>query len=51
MAFYQFEQTQKINTSKDDLWKFISSPSNLKKIIWALILLLKIVLKKCTKEC
>tara|TARA_B100000795_G_C22703020_1_gene400423 strand:+ start:158 stop:628 length:471 start_codon:yes stop_codon:yes gene_type:complete len=32
MAFYQFEQTQKINTSKDDLWKFISSPSNLKKI-------------------
>jgi len=32
MAFYQFEQTQKINTSKEDLWKFISSPSNLKKI-------------------
>ena len=32
MAFYQFEQTQKINTSKEELWKFISSPSNLKKI-------------------
>jgi len=32
MAFYQFEQTQKINTSKEDLWKFISSPANLKKI-------------------
>jgi ligand-binding SRPBCC domain-containing protein len=32
MAFYQFEQTQKINTTKEDLWTFISSPANLKKI-------------------
>ena len=32
MAFYQFERTQKINASKEEVWDFISSPANLKKI-------------------
>jgi ligand-binding SRPBCC domain-containing protein len=32
MAFYQFEYTQKVNTSIDELWDFISSPANLKQI-------------------
>ena len=32
MAFYQFERTQKINGSKDEIWDFISSPANLKEI-------------------
>ncbi len=32
MAFYQFERQQKINASKEEIWDFISSPKNLKKI-------------------
>ncbi|MCH2223507.1 MAG: SRPBCC family protein [Crocinitomicaceae bacterium] len=32
MAFYQLEQTQKINASLNEVWDFISSPKNLKKI-------------------
>ena len=32
MAFYQLERTQKINASKEEIWQFISSPRNLKKI-------------------
>ena len=32
MAFYQFERSQKINASKEEIWNFISSPANLKKI-------------------
>ena len=32
MGFYQFERAQKINASKQEVWDFISSPSNLKKI-------------------
>ena len=32
MAFYQFHREQIINTSIDELWDFISSPQNLKKI-------------------
>ena len=32
MAFYQFNKQQKINCSIDELWQFISSPSNLKEI-------------------
>ena len=32
MAFYQFETEQKINASKEEIWDFISSPANLKKI-------------------
>ena len=32
MAFYQFERAQKLNTSKEDAWEFISSPANLKEI-------------------
>jgi len=32
MAFYQFEREQKINASKEEVWDFISSPANLKKI-------------------
>lgn len=32
MAFYQFQKQQKINTSIDELWGFISSPANLKEI-------------------
>ena len=32
MAFYQFERSQKINASKEEIWDFISSPANLKKI-------------------
>lgn len=32
MAFYQFEKEQKINASKEEVWDFISSPKNLKKI-------------------
>ncbi len=32
MAFYQFQREQIINTSIDELWDFISSPQNLKKI-------------------
>jgi ligand-binding SRPBCC domain-containing protein len=32
MAFYQFNKQQKINCSVDELWQFISSPSNLKEI-------------------
>jgi len=32
MAFYQFEKQQKINATKEDVWDFISSPKNLKKI-------------------
>jgi len=32
MAFYQFECSQKINASKEEIWDFISSPANLKKI-------------------
>jgi ligand-binding SRPBCC domain-containing protein len=32
MAFYQFELNQKINASKEEVWDFISSPANLKKI-------------------
>jgi ligand-binding SRPBCC domain-containing protein len=32
MAFYQFQREQIVNTSIDELWDFISSPRNLKKI-------------------
>tara|TARA_B100000809_G_scaffold94798_1_gene93449 strand:+ start:2579 stop:3049 length:471 start_codon:yes stop_codon:yes gene_type:complete len=32
MAFYQFERTQKVNASKEEVWDFISSPANLKEI-------------------
>lgn len=32
MAFYQFSATQKIPTSIDDVWNFISSPENLKEV-------------------
>ena len=32
MAFYQFERQQKINATKEEVWDFISSPANLKKI-------------------
>lgn len=32
MAFYQFKKTQKIPTDIDQVWDFISSPKNLKKI-------------------
>ena len=32
MAFYQFYREQKINTSLDEAWDFISSPENLKEI-------------------
>lgn len=32
MAFYQFRSEQKINTSIDEIWDFISSPTNLKEI-------------------
>ena len=32
MAFFQFEKTQKINASKEEIWDFISSPANLKEI-------------------
>ncbi|MDL5514190.1 SRPBCC family protein [Arenibacter sp. M-2] len=32
MGFYQFKRTQEIKTSVDEIWKFISNPSNLKLI-------------------
>ena len=32
MGFYQLKQTQKIKGTIDDVWNFISSPANLKKI-------------------
>lgn len=32
MAFYQFKREQKLNASLEELWDFISSPANLKKI-------------------
>lgn len=32
MPLYQLKRTQKIRTSIDDLWNFISSPANLKEI-------------------
>ena len=32
MAFYQFIQEQSFNRSVDELWDFISSPANLKRI-------------------
>lgn len=32
MAFYQFERKQLVNTNLNELWDFISSPQNLKKI-------------------
>lgn len=32
MAFYQFEQTQKIPANIDAVWDFVSSPMNLKEI-------------------
>jgi ligand-binding SRPBCC domain-containing protein len=32
MPLYTLETTQKIPASKEDLWEFISSPANLKKI-------------------
>lgn len=32
MAFYQFHREQTLNTSIEELWDFISSPQNLKKI-------------------
>lgn len=32
MAFYQFYKAQVVNSSRDELWDFISSPSNLKLI-------------------
>ncbi len=32
MGFYQFYREQTVHTSMDELWDFISSPQNLKKI-------------------
>lgn len=32
MAFYQFKREQLVNTNINELWDFISSPQNLKKI-------------------
>ena len=32
MGFYQFEKEQFVNASIDEVWDFISSPQNLKKI-------------------
>tara|TARA_R110002073_G_scaffold139232_2_gene289289 strand:- start:66605 stop:67072 length:468 start_codon:yes stop_codon:yes gene_type:complete len=32
MAFYQFSQEQKVNTTIDELWAYISSPKNLQEI-------------------
>jgi len=32
MGFYQFKKTQEINASLEEVWKFISDPSNLKVI-------------------
>ncbi len=32
MAFYQFHKQQKIRTTIDEIWDFISSPANLKEI-------------------
>jgi len=32
MAFYQFQKKLKISSNIDDVWEFISSPNNLKKI-------------------
>lgn len=32
MAFYQFQKQQKIRTTIDEIWEFISSPVNLKEI-------------------
>jgi len=32
MAFYQFHKQQKIRTTIDEIWNFISSPANLKEI-------------------
>jgi ligand-binding SRPBCC domain-containing protein len=32
MGFYQLHKTQKIPASLDEVWEFISSPANLKKI-------------------
>ena len=32
MAFYQFQKHQKISTTIDEIWDFISSPANLKEI-------------------
>jgi len=32
MAFYQFHREQLLHTTIDELWEFISSPQNLKKI-------------------
>ena len=32
MVFYQFKREQKVKASLDEIWDFISSPSNLKEI-------------------
>lgn len=32
MAFYQFYRAQVINASREEVWNFISSPANLKRI-------------------
>lgn len=32
MAFYQYKQEQKVNSSLEEVWDFISSPANLKEI-------------------
>ena len=32
MGFHQFRQKQKVNTTLDEIWDFISSPRNLKEI-------------------
>ncbi|RAJ08055.1 SRPBCC family protein [Arenibacter echinorum] len=32
MGFYQFKKAQEINASLEEVWEFISNPSNLKKI-------------------
>jgi ligand-binding SRPBCC domain-containing protein len=32
MGFYQFKKTQEINAGLDEVWEFISDPSNLKRI-------------------
>jgi len=32
MSFYQFQKRQKIRTTIDEIWEFMSSPANLKEI-------------------
>ena len=50
MAFYQFERTQKVNASKEEIWDFISSPANLKEITPA-YMGFDITSKKTSEKC